>query len=392
MNKPSFLTESSGRRSLPVVLALILLPIITISQVAPSQENESADRQEASRRLVQIFLQLGQEQYDRGYYDEAVKTFLDAQEYEKDLTVAVREQLSEHLKESQIAVLKRKDALQTLWIVNELIKRDQLNEAKTHLEKIKDNEFLPEEERKRIPEVFRRIDAQIIADKAELEKAERKKPSTQEKSGESAAEIKKPAQDLMARRKEISDLWNESIGLYHTGQYEKAREGFIKVASSDLIPPAMRRAVEDYLSRIDKLLPQRAERKLVQEQEEPVVVAVVEPGVGEPELAEPKAASEVVAPEVAPRIASPVTGQSNYIEVINRRRSIIRSHTEAVVNDAIAKARSYNDQGRFDKARDVIETAALTVNENQMHLGDELFKEYSSKLKLLTEEIADAEN
>jgi len=387
LNKPSFLTESFGRRSLFVVLALILLPIITISQVAPSQENESADR-EANRGLVQIFLQLGQKQYDKGFFEEAVKTFLEAQGYEEDLTVAVREQLNEHLEKSQIAVLKRKRALETFRAVNDLINRDQLIAAKTYLEKIKDNEFLTKEERKDIIEVFRRIDSQIMAAQAKLEEAKRNKPSIKAKPVEAASEVKKPVLSLEERQKENFALLNQSIGLYYTGQLEKARESFVQVASSDLISPRMRKTVEGYLSEIDRRLPQRTERKLFQEQDEPVLVAVVSPGAGEPEVLKPGAAlAEVVRLEVAPRIASPVTGESDYIEIINRKRGIIRSHTRAVVNDAIAKARSYNDQGRFDMAKNVVGTAGLTVNQNQMHLGDSLFKEYTGLLKALTEEI-----
>ncbi|MCH7559389.1 MAG: hypothetical protein IIB56_18315, partial [Planctomycetes bacterium] len=340
MNKPRFLTESFGRISLSVVLALILLPIITVSQVATSQENEDANRQEAIRRIVQTYIETGREEYKKGSFEESVKTFLMAQAHKEDLTVAVREQLNELLKKSWIAVLE-----EAFREVIDLIKLDRLIEAKTHLEKIRDNEFLTKEERKDIDEVFRRLDTQIIA-----------------------------------------ELWSRSIELYSIGQYEKAWVSFIQIASSNLITSDMRKTVEDYLAEIDKLLPKRAERKLVQEQEKPVVVAEAEEL--KPEVAKP----EVVTPKVAPRVVSPVTGQSNYIEVINRRRDIIRSYTRAVVNDAIANARSYNDQGRFDKAKNVVETAALTVNKNQMHLGDELFKEYSSKLEVLTEEIVEKEN
>ncbi len=369
------MTESFGVRFLSVVLALILLPIITVSQVATSQENEDANRQEAIRRIVQTYIETGQKEYNEGSFEEAVKTFLMAQElaqeHKKDLTVAVHEQLSELLKKSWIAVLE-----ETFREVIDSIDGGRLSEAKTYLEKVRDNEFLTKEERKDIDEVFRRLDAQIIA-----------------------------------------ELWSRSIELYSIGQIEKARVCFIKIASSNLITPDMKKTVEGYLAEIDKLLGERAERKLVQEQEKPVVVAesvvaeaevaeletaelevadveVAEAEVVEAEAVEPEVIkSEVAEPEgVAPRVVSPVTGQSNYIEVINRKRNIIRSHTRAVVNDAIAKARSYIKQARFDKAKNVVETAALTVNKNQMHLGDELFKEYSSKLEILTEEIVKKEN
>jgi general secretion pathway protein D len=97
-------------------------------------------------------------------------------------------------------------------------------------------------------------------------------------------------------------------------------------------------------------------------------------------------------PEIAPRIASPVTGQSSYIDVINSKRNIIRSHTKAVVNDAIAKTHNYMNQAMFDKAKNAVETAILTVNKNQMHLGDELFKTYNDMLAVLTEEISERES
>ncbi|MEE8576308.1 MAG: hypothetical protein V3T31_03555, partial [candidate division Zixibacteria bacterium] len=277
------------------------------------------------------------------------------------LPVAMRGQLNELLKKSWIAVLE-----ETFREVIDLIDRDRLSEAKTYLEKVRDNKFLTKEERIGIDEIFRRLDAQIIA-----------------------------------------ELWSRSIELYSIGQYEKARVSFIQIASSNLITPDMKKTVESYLAEIDKLLGERAERKPVREQEKPVVVAesvvaeaeaaeleVVDVEVAEAEAVEPEVIkSEVAEPEgVAPRVVSPVTGQSSYIEKIDRERKIIRDYTRVVVTDAIAKARSYIKQGSFDKAKNVVETAALTVNKNQMHLGDELFKEYSSKLEVLTEEIVKKEN
>jgi len=380
LSKPSFLTDSFDRRSLSIVLALILLPIITISRVAPSQENEGSERREAIRRIVQTYLQTGQEEYAKGFFEQAVKTFQMAQGYEEHLTVAVREQLGGLLEKSQIAVLKRKRALETFRAVNDLIKRDQLIQAKTYLEKIKDNEFLTKEELTQIAEVFRQIDAQVLEAQERLEKAKSQKLTTEKKPAEVPAAAREPVAALDLRQKEISNLWNQSIKLYHTGQLEKAREGFIKLASSDLLPPNMKKEAEGYVAQINKLLPKR---KLIQESKKPVVAAVVSPEAAEAEASKP---------EAAPKVASPVTGESSYIDVINRRRNIIRSHTKAVVNDAIAKAGGYIGQAEFDKAKNVVAMAALTVNKNQMHLGEELFKEYSSTLKVMTEEIAVKEN
>ncbi|MHC4104418.1 MAG: hypothetical protein ACYSR9_05710, partial [Planctomycetota bacterium] len=372
MNKPSILIDIFGRRSLSIVLALVLLPIITVS-LAMSEENEGSERQKTIRRVVQIFIETGKEEYEKGYFAGSVITFQMAQEYEKDLTEAVREQLGGLLKKSQIAVLERQIARDTFRRVDDLIKQDQLSQAKTNLEKIKDNEFLTKEELKQIAEVFRQIDAQVLAAKARLEKAESQRLTTERKPARPAA-VKKPVEGLDKRQKEISDLWTRSIGLYHTGQLEKAREGFVRIVSNDLTPLLMKKTAESYLSQIPK-------RKLVPESNKNVVVAVENPE-----------AAEAEAPAAAPKVASPVTGQSSYIDVINRKRNIIRSHTRAVVKDAIAKAGDYIIKAEFDKAKNVVGTAALTVNKYQMQLGDELFKQYSSELKVLTGAIADREN
>jgi len=157
-----------------------------------------------------------------------------------------------------------------------------------------------------------------------------------------------------------------SVDFYSTGQFEKAREGFVKVSSSNLVPPSMKKASEVYLTQINQM---------TEEFETPTADPKVEP---------------VVTP--AP-VVPPVTGQSSDImDAFKSRRNIIRSHTRAVVTDAVAKARNYINQGSFDKAKNVVETAALTVNTNQMHLGDKLFKEYTGLLEALTEEIVEREN
>ena len=277
MSKPSFLTELFGRRSLSVVLGLMLLLVITASQVAPSQEKE-VDRREAIRRIVQTYIQTGEAEYAKGFFDESVKTFQMADRHKEDLTEAVREQLSELLDKSQIASLNRKRALETFRAVNELIKQDQLLEAKTSLEKIKDNKFLTQEERGQISEVFRQIDIQVLSDKAKVEKVK----ASAKKSDSIVSEVKQPVVGLDEQKKEVMALFYRSVGFYNTGEFEKAREGLVKIASSNLVPPSMKKAVETYLTEINKVLPERA----VSGQAKPVAVAVAKPEVAEAEAAE----------------------------------------------------------------------------------------------------------
>ena len=134
MSKPSFFSESCGRRTLSIVTVSILLLITMVSEGAPSQKGGATDRQEVFRRLVQSYVQAGKTEYDKGYFEQSVKTFLMAQGYQEYLTADGREQLSALLEKAQTAVNQRKRALETFQTVNTLIKQDKLNEAKKHLE------------------------------------------------------------------------------------------------------------------------------------------------------------------------------------------------------------------------------------------------------------------
>jgi len=110
--KFSFLTQSFGRKSLSIVVASIFLLIITFSKTLSSQENEATDRQAAFRKIVQSYIEAGKGEYNKGYYEQAAKTFVMAQGYQEYLTVAGIEELRAHLDKAQTATAKRKLALE----------------------------------------------------------------------------------------------------------------------------------------------------------------------------------------------------------------------------------------------------------------------------------------
>ena len=193
MNKPSFLTESFGRRSLSVVTVSILLLLMTLLEPARPQENGGADRQEVFRRIVQSYIQTGQEEYNKGYYEQAQKTFLMAQGYQEYLTDAGRQQLATLLENSQTAIAERKRALAAFETVNNLIKEDRLAEAKTQLQILRDNQFLSKENRAQITEVLRQIDVQIIEDKVYAEKARDRRQQTGEQLQQITQDVQKPS-------------------------------------------------------------------------------------------------------------------------------------------------------------------------------------------------------
>ena len=407
LSKPSFLTQSFGRKSLSIVVVSIL-SLLTLSEAVSSQENEATDRQAAFRQIVQSYVEAGKVGYDKGYYEQAVKTFVMAQGYQEYLTVAGREELRAHLEQSRAAAAKRKLALEKFQTADQLIKQNRLIEAKTHLESLSKNEFLNKDEQTQIATVLKQIDIQITNDKTSP-------LITAEKPEIIKEEITKTGEQQKRQNQKIADLYYSSMKFYRAGQFEKARKGLVEVATSGLIPPTMKKTIEGYLAEIDKRAPQKTEKEPVIDKKTEMV-AVIEPKVfnfeaavsevNEPELVEPELVEpelvepEVVAPEVvelttaqpqvtATKVASPVTGEGTYIEQITKQRNILRTYTGTVVNNAVTKANILMNEGKFDKAKQEVEAAEFVVNENQIHLGEVLFKEYSGTLKALTEKIAE---
>ena len=72
------------------------------------------------------------------------------------------------------------------------------------------------------------------------------------------------------------------------------------------------------------------------------------------------------------------------------KEKIIRTYTKAVVESAEMRVKAYNDKGEFNEAITVIYNAADIVRENRPIIGDELFIQYSSRLKVLADKIIEA--
>jgi general secretion pathway protein D len=345
-----------------------------LSDVSPSQANKPADdnKQKIIRQVAQKWIDVGIEQYQRGYYKAAEQSFLRAQDYEGYLTSEKREALKGLLAKTHEAATERKRILRHIQAADALESRGRLIEARTHLEKVKDSKFLAEEERKLIVEGLRQIDVKLGEQKIE-----------------------------------IAELYDRSVGFYGSGRLEEAREGFIKAVESGLLAASAEKGAKDYLVKIDNILVERAKPPVsIKARPEEKAVEVPAGGIEEPkadkvtlgtveeellgvevERAEQEAVEEEAEKVEKPAAIEPEAEEVGYIEVVKRNRNIRRSRTEAVVNDAVAKAQRYISEGEFGKAKEVVETAERTVNEYQLDLGDELFIQYSSELKQLSEKI-----
>ncbi|MCK4294225.1 MAG: hypothetical protein KAY65_13585, partial [Planctomycetes bacterium] len=400
MNRSSFFFKLFGRRSLLIVLASTLVLIVAVAGVAPSQDGGSGEK-ESIRQLIRAYIQKGGAQLDGGDYAEAKKTFLMAQNFEELLRPEQRKQLQKLVDKAHILAVNRERADEAFRAVNELVLQNELEQAKGRLEQIRNNQTLTDEERKQVVEVLKQLDSHIKQSKASQGQAEVKRTPPRAEPKRTTPIARKVESELDKRKNEIAGLYYRSLGYYKIGELKKAREGFIEVIASGFIPARMVQTIEGYLVTIDARLGARVEAKAVPgtSKDDAKMVAIAEPQIRALKDVEPKVVrqepvkQEAVDPNgVAPEAVKgdrveASTSKVGYIELILRRRKILRSHTKAVVEDALNKAKSYVEEDDFEKAKRAIETAEFTVNENQVHLGDALYKEYNSRLKEKAGEI-----
>lgn len=363
MDRARFLIESFGRKlgySFTVLTLIVLLIVLIVSgsEVARAQV-KAGSREKMVRQAAQDWIEVGMEQYRRGFYEQAEQSFLGAREYEEYLIADERERLNGLLEKTHTVLLERKRILEHIKTADGLVARRELAKAKAYLEKVKNSESLTEEGREQIAKSIRKIDNR-----------------------------------LNEQKRQIAELYERSMEFYCIGEFEKAREGFARIDSIlaqmaklsvstkaqavEELAEATVEAVEDETVDVEAGAVEKAEPEVPLIQSgaaNSVLVAVAEPELGEPNVAKPK-------------VTEPVTDDRGSIEVTtNRKRNVLRSYIRAVVSDALSRAQIYVSRGQFDKAKKAIETAEQTVKENRLLLGDDLFRRYSSELKQVAEKI-----
>jgi len=330
-----------GKMSLLILLAFFLLfSVPAFCQPGESEGSSTElDKQKTAQNLAEYFMQAGLEDYRQGYYEKAEETFLKAAEYRQYLSADSQRRLDELLKMSRTARSERERILGIIREADKLVTEGNLVDARANLERVRYSEFMTVEERNLIAEGIKSIDAQIID-----------------------------------RRKEIAQIFNRSVEYYRAGRLEIAREGFKRIAGNKLLVPPEGQRPEDYIAKIDEALAKK-EGTLPIERIEQI------DRTGE-DLSDFMRNIDVESGDQRVGVET-----ESYIETVNQKVSIIRGHTKAVINDVNDKAMKYIDNNEFDMARTEIEKGQRIINENQFHLGKEIYKEYNDKLNALSEMI-----
>lgn len=355
MDKTGFSIKSIvGKVVLPVA-ALVLLLIIPTAAGQESQR-DNTEKQQVLHEVAQKWIEVGREQYNRGLYKQAKQSLLFAQDYQECLTAAEREQLKALQEKACAAAAEREHILEDINRAGALAEQGQLIKAKVRFERLREATTLTKEEQKLAAEGLKDVN-----------------------------------QRLSEQKKEIAELYRQSMDFYGEGEIEKAREGFSKIdnilammagSSTETTEKTAESISESAVLITDEKEANETMRGHEEERKEEADIDTEE--AVEVEITqEPNEFSAVSVPE-------PPKYESGGSEMTtDRKGNILRSYTKAVVNDAAAKVQSYISEGSFEEAKEAIEAAKQTVNKNRQYLGNDLFQQYISQLEQLREKITE---
>ena len=93
-------------------------------------------------------------------------------------------------------------------------------------------------------------------------------------------------------------------------------------------------------------------------------------------------------PDATKQQSAPATGKpTERVEQAYRKETAVQSYIGAVVADAESKVQDHLRQGKFDKARQTIDTTEQVINEHKAHFDGAVLAQHSRRLEQLSEQI-----
>ncbi|MGA2094402.1 MAG: hypothetical protein ABSH16_13520, partial [Sedimentisphaerales bacterium] len=102
-------TRSIGRLITRSVI-MLLVPILTATTALAqevSSDSAKGEKEKVIRQVVDNWIQIGNEEFKRGFYAASEKALMRAKDYEQYLTTAERDQLNGLLQKSHKAAIER---------------------------------------------------------------------------------------------------------------------------------------------------------------------------------------------------------------------------------------------------------------------------------------------
>ena len=155
---------------------------------------------------------------------------------------------------NRVTELESNSMFQVFWTVSKLIEKGQIKEARAYLGNFKESNTFTNEEWIKIVQVLNLMDFAATGTEGHTEKVKQQKAAAEAVPESPITKREISSSQLSKNKREIAELYYLSLAYYYAGQLGKAREGLIEVLENDSIPPTVVKTIKDDLANIDKNL------------------------------------------------------------------------------------------------------------------------------------------
>jgi hypothetical protein len=314
--------------------------------------------------VVEKWLNVARIQYNRGLYQQSENSLLRALEFRDHLNPQQIELISSLMSKTANSKNSVNQSIDRIDQAEHLAGQGKLLQAKGYIGEVLKQKNLDQDEKSRAVEFNKQLDTMI-----------------------------------KDRKKQMADLYNESVKYYKNNELKQAQYGFIQVAQSGLHKPVFGETAEKYLKKIKiKLEKQNAvpieprqrtngglwtDKKDTSRQDEPVE-QVTQPQIETREQWIQQDASAEVS-VVVDTTAEPVYANNPVDNTINKN-NIVLDYVKVIVLDAEERATKFAGRSEFNQAFYIIKNAEIVLEKYKNQLG-EGYSQYSMKLANLKNTI-----
>lgn len=321
-------------RLLPALMVLSVLVCWVTAQ--PSQvPMDSLDKSEVLKKAGSDWMDIGIKAYKRGFYVESEETLLRAREYFLYLSNQQRSTLEEYSEKAHEKALRLRKLRTQLKQADTLIKKGELSRAEVMLSKVESDHPVPEVIKEGLTELQDRLESEIRQE-----------------------------------RKQMQRLYAKSLAQYKEGEFQKARQGFSRVAESEYFESGSMLSAKEYISRIDSSKASESQTASRQGSQQTTKIVKHE---------ESNSMLEMAAPDEGK--------QKSREQELSQKENIRRSYARAVVKDAIKQAEKRLKNGQYYKAKQSVAKAREIIKKHQDYLGEKLYGDFVAQLEQMTEKI-----
>ena len=205
-----FINRAGKLVGVSAIVWAVLFLCAGASGAAEKEDEPQEEKASVMRQVGQEWIKVGAAQFKRALFEAAEKSFTEAAAYEEYLSEGERKEINNWLEKTRKATSERQVALEHIRKAGELVESGEQIKAKAHYEKVRSSELLTEQERKQTAEHLRNID-----------------------------------EHFDSQKKNINELYNKSVELYHAGELDKARDGFLEVTRYGLLSTPKGKSPED---------------------------------------------------------------------------------------------------------------------------------------------------